>query len=100
MEVCSTRDAGVRLSFSASLLAGLPPGGGLYQPCPPPDLTDVIAALPDEVPFADLAAAMTEALLGRRAGRRRHSGARGGGRSLSFAPALSAPRDSRRGGSS
>jgi threonine synthase len=64
MEVCSTRDAGVRLSFSASLLAGLPPGGGLYQPCPPPDLTDVIAALPDEVPFVDLAAAMTEALLG------------------------------------
>ena len=64
MEVCSTRDAGVRLSFSASLLAGLPPGGGLYQPCPPPDLTDVIAALPDEAPFVDLAAAMTEALLG------------------------------------
>ena len=63
MEVCSTRDAGVRLSFSASLLAGLPPGGGLYQPCRPPDLTDVIAALPDEVPFVDLAAAMTEALL-------------------------------------
>ncbi len=63
MEVCSTRDAGVRLSFSASLLAGLPPGGGLYQPCPPPDLTDVIAGLPDEVPFVDLAAAMTEALL-------------------------------------
>ena len=48
MQVCSTRDAGVRLSFSASLLAGLPPGGGLYQPCPPPDLTDVIAGLPDE----------------------------------------------------
>ena len=64
MEVCSTRDAGVRLSFSASLLAGLPPGGGLYQPCPPPDLTDVIAVLPDEAPFVDLAAAMTEALLG------------------------------------
>ena len=64
MEVCSTRDAGVRLSFSDSLLAGLPPGGGLYQPCPPPDLTEVIAALPDETPFVDLAAAMTEALLG------------------------------------
>ena len=63
MQVCSTRDAGVRLSFSASLLAGLPPGGGLYQPCPPPDLTEVIAGLPDEVPFVELAAAMTEALL-------------------------------------
>ena len=63
MQVCSTRDAGVRLSFSASLLAGLPPGGGLYQPWPPPDLTDVIAGLPDEAPFVDLAAAMTEALL-------------------------------------
>ena len=63
MQVCSTRDAGVRLSFSASLLAGLPPGGGLYQPCPPPDLTDVIAGLPDDVPFVDLAAAMTAALL-------------------------------------
>ena len=64
MEVCSTRDAGVRLSFNASLLAGLPPGGGLYQPCPPPDLTDVIAGLPDEVPFVELAAVMTDALLG------------------------------------
>jgi len=63
MQVCSTRDAGVRLSFSDSLLAGLPPGGGLYQPCPPPDLAEVIAGLPDDTPFVDLAAALTEALL-------------------------------------
>ena len=63
MEVCSTRDAGVRLSFSASLLAGLPPGGGLYQPCPPPDLADLIAGLADDTPFVDLAAILTEALL-------------------------------------
>ena len=63
MEVCSTRDAGVRLSFSDSLLAGLPPGGGLYQPCPPPNLTEVIAGLPDDTPFVDLAAALTDALL-------------------------------------
>ena len=63
MEVCSTRDAGVRLSFSASLLAGLPPGGGLYQPCPPPDLAGLIAGLPDDLPFVDLAAVLTEALL-------------------------------------
>ncbi|MDE0220860.1 MAG: hypothetical protein OXJ90_16460, partial [Spirochaetaceae bacterium] len=63
MQVCSTRDASVRLSFSDSLLAGLPPGGGLYQPCPPPDLTEVIAGLPDDTPFVDLAAALTEALL-------------------------------------
>ena len=61
---------------SASLLAGLPPGGGLYQPCPPPDLTDVIAGLPDDVPFVDLAAAMTRGAVGRRAGRRRRSGPR------------------------
>ena len=63
MEVCSTRDAGVRLSFSASLLAGLPPGGGLYQPCPAPDLADLIAGLADDTPFVDLAAVLTEALL-------------------------------------
>ncbi|MDE0446732.1 MAG: threonine synthase [Spirochaetaceae bacterium] len=64
MQVCSTRDAGVRLSFNDSLLAGLPPGGGLYQPYPPPDLTEVIAGLPDDTPYVDLAAALTEALLG------------------------------------
>ena len=64
MQVCSTRDAGVRLSFSDSLLAGLPPGGGLYQPCPPPDLAPVIAGLPDDAPYVDLAAALSEALLG------------------------------------
>ena len=64
MEVCSTRDAGVRLSFSDSLLAGLPPGGGLYQPCPPPDLTELIASLPHDAPYVDLSAALTEALLG------------------------------------
>ena len=63
MQVCSTRDAGVRLSFNDSLLAGLPPGGGLYQPCPPPDLTEVIAGLPDDTRYVDLAAALTEALL-------------------------------------
>ena len=82
MQVCSTRDAAVRLSFSASLLAGLPPGGGLYQPCPPPDLTDVIAGLPDDVPFVDLAAAMTEALLGDELGDGAapgHAGAAGAG---------------------
>ena len=64
LTVCSTRDAAIRLSFSDSLLAGLPPGGGLYQPSPPPDLTEVIAGLPGEVPFVDLAATLTEALLG------------------------------------
>ena len=64
LTVCSTRDPAIRLSFSESLLAGLPPGGGLYQPCPAPELSAVIAGLPDEAPFVELAAAMTEALLG------------------------------------
>ena len=63
LTVCSTRDAAIRLSFSESLLAGLPPGGGLYQPCPAPELSDFIAGLPDQAPFVELAAAMTEALL-------------------------------------
>ncbi len=63
LTVCSTRDAAIRLSFNDSLLAGIPPGGGLYQPCPPPDLADVIAGLPDDTPYVDLAAALTEALL-------------------------------------
>ena len=63
LTVCSTRDAAIRLSFGDSLLAGLPPGGGLYQPCPAPELSDVIAGLPDEAPFVELAGAMTEALL-------------------------------------
>ena len=64
MQVCSTRDARVRLSFSDSLLAGLPSDGGLYQPCPPPDLTTVIAGLPDDAPFVELAAVLSAALLG------------------------------------
>ena len=63
LTVCSTRDPAIRLSFSESLLAGLPPGGGLYQPCPAPELSDLIGGLPDEAPFVELAAAMTEALL-------------------------------------
>ena len=62
MQVCSTRDRGVRLSFSASLLSGLPPGGGLYQPDPVPDLRREIAALPDRASFRELAAAMTTRL--------------------------------------
>ncbi len=62
MHVCSTRDPMVRLSFSASLLAGLPPGGGLYQPAPPPDLRREIAALPDQAPYVEVAAALSAAL--------------------------------------
>ena len=62
MQVRSTRDPGVRLSFSASLLSGLPPGGGLYQPDPVPDLRPEIAALPDRASFRELAAAMTARL--------------------------------------
>ena len=57
MQVCSTRDPSVRLSFSASLLAGLPPGGGLYQPDPPPNLRREIAALSDRASFQEVAAA-------------------------------------------
>ena len=52
----------MRLSFSDSLLAGLPPGGGLYQPDPPPDLRREIAALPDAAPFLEVAGAITGAL--------------------------------------
>ena len=52
----------MRLSFSDSLLAGLPPGGGLYQPDPPPDLRREIAALPDAAPFLEVAGALTKAL--------------------------------------
>ena len=62
MQVCSTRNRGVRLSFSASLLAGLPPGGGLYQPDPPPDLRREIAALPEQASFQEVAAAVTARL--------------------------------------
>ncbi|MDE0223312.1 MAG: threonine synthase [Spirochaetaceae bacterium] len=62
MQVCSTRDRGARLSFSASLLAGLPPGGGLYQPDPVPDLRREIAALPERASFREVAAAMTARL--------------------------------------
>lgn len=62
MQVCSTRDAAARLPFSASLLAGLPPDGGLYQPAPPPDLRREIAALPEQAPFVEVAAALSAAL--------------------------------------
>ena len=62
MQVHSTRDPGVRLSFSASLLSGLPPGGGLYQPDPVPDLRREIAALPDRASFREVAAAVTARL--------------------------------------
>ena len=64
LTVCSTRDPAIRLSFSESLLAGLPPGGGLYQPCPAPELSDVIADLPADTPYVELAATLSEALLG------------------------------------
>ncbi len=63
MQVCSTRDRGVRLSFSDSLLAGLPPGGGLYQPDPPPDLRGEIAALPEGASFREVSTAATSRLL-------------------------------------
>ena len=63
MQVCSTRDRGVRLSLGDSLLAGLPPGGGLYQPDPPPDLGQEISALPDGAAFREVAAAATSRLL-------------------------------------
>ena len=62
MQVCSTRDPAVRLSFGAALLAGLPPGGGLYQPAPPPDLRREIAALPEQASFVQVAAALSAAL--------------------------------------
>ena len=62
MQVCSTRDPSVRLSFSASLLAGLPSGGGLFQPDPPPDLRREIAALPDQASFQEVATAATSRL--------------------------------------
>ena len=93
MQVCSTRDATVRLSFSASLLAGLPPGGGLYQPAPPPDLRREIAALPDQASFLEVAAAITGALFAEElAGR--DGGPAGAARALAeaafpFAPRLS-----------
>ena len=95
LTVCSTRDAAVRLSFSDSLLAGLPPGGGLYQPCPPPELSDSIAGLPDEVPFVELAATFTEALLadevaaGGGAGNARAAAREVAVAAYPFAPALS-----------
>lgn len=62
MEVCSTRDANVRLSFSTSLLSGLPPGGGLYQPHPLPDLRNKITELSDEASFIEVATAIVSAL--------------------------------------
>ena len=62
MQVCSTRDPSVRLSFSASLLAGLPSGGGLFRPDPPPDLRREIAALPDQASFQEVATAATSRL--------------------------------------
>lgn len=93
MQVCSTRNAAARLSFSASLLAGLPPDGGLYQPAPAPDLRREIAALPDQAPFVEVAAALGAALFAEElAGR--GAGPAGAARALAqaafpFAPSLS-----------
>ena len=93
MQVCSTRDPAARLSFSAALLAGLPPDGGLYQPAPPPDLRREIAALPDQASFVQVAAALSAALFAEElAGR--DGGAAGAARALAeaafpFAPVLS-----------
>ena len=95
LTVCSTRDPAIRLSFGESLLAGLPPGGGLYQPCPAPELSDVIARMPDAAPFVELAATLTEALLadelaaGGAGGNARAAAREVAATAYPFAPALS-----------
>lgn len=62
MQVCSTRDATIQRSFYDSLLFGLPPGGGLYQPHPTPNLSQHIDALPDGAPFIEVATSVTAGL--------------------------------------
>ena len=62
MQVCSTRDTSIRLSFRDSLIAGLPPGGGLYQPSPPPDLRSEIASLSDQASFLEVSTILISAL--------------------------------------
>lgn len=91
MQVCSTRDPAARLPFSAALLAGLPPDGGLYQPAPPPDLRRQIAALPEHASFVQVAATLSAALFAEELAARDGAGA---ARALAaaafpFAPGLS-----------
>ena len=93
MQVCSTRDPAARLSFSAALLAGLPPDGGLYQPAPPPDLRRQIAALPEHASFVQVAATLSAALFAEELAAR-DGGPAGAARALAeaafpFAPGLS-----------
>lgn len=64
MKFVSTRNHSDSVCFTEAMFRGLAPDGGLYRPDSIPDLSGFFASLSDEVPFNDLAAGLTSALLG------------------------------------
>ena len=64
MKFVSTRNHNNPVSFTEAMFRGLAPDGGLYRPDSTPDLSGFFASLADDVPFNELAAGLTSALLG------------------------------------
>lgn len=63
MKFISTRNAGTSATFSAAILCGLAPDGGLFHPASQPDLGPLFAGLEEGSPFPAVAAALAGALL-------------------------------------
>ena len=63
MEFVGTRGEAA-VGFTEAVFRGLAPNGGLYHPTSYPDLSELFASLDPHMPFVDLAATLTAALLG------------------------------------
>lgn len=64
MKFVSTRNHKDSVGFTEAMFRGLAPDGGLYRPEQSPDLSRFFTGLSDDVPFNELAAGLTAALLG------------------------------------
>ncbi len=64
MKFVSTRNHEDSVSFTEAMFKGLAPDGGLYRPESTPELSRFFNSLADDVPFNELAAGLTAALLG------------------------------------
>ncbi len=82
----STRTPEDRVPFADALFRGLAPDGGLYVPEHHPDLSGLMASLPEGSAFADTAAALSRGLFGDELGE--ETAERIARRAFSFSPAL------------
>jgi threonine synthase len=63
MNFYSTRDHSVTADFTEVIFTGLAPDGGLYHPTEVPDLHELFISIPPEMPFPEMSAEVTAALL-------------------------------------